>query len=140
MTMVDLHAVAAPAAGTVAIGVEPGSREQRRYLLPEEVEALAELSPRALRRHRARGVPRRTARSWHALSGLVGPLDEARLGLHHDDDDRCRRGGRTAVAIILANCAELGRPWWAWTAWDWARLAGPSRRACQVFRVRQGKP
>ena len=128
MNAVEPLVAAAPAAGT-SLGPEFGGGERRRHLLPEEAEALAGLTPRALRRNRSRGVPRRTAASWHALSRLVGPLDEARLGLQYEDDDRCRRGGRTAVAVILANCAELERPWWAWTSWDWARLIGPSSEA-----------
>jgi integrase len=134
MSAIEQHAVAASTADAGATGPTGAipwrsGGERRTRLLPEEADALAELSPRALRRHRATGVPRRTAPSWRALSQLVEPLDETTKRLHHDDDDLARRAGRTAVAAILANCAELERPWWAWTAWDWARLAGPSREA-----------
>ncbi|XVQ11122.1 hypothetical protein ACQP1W_00660 [Spirillospora sp. CA-255316] len=129
MNGIEQHAATALPGPSSAGEIGIVGRSGRTQLLPEEVEALAELSPQALRRNRCKGVPRRTATWWQALSEMVEPLDEARLALHHDDDELSRRAGRTAVAVILANCTKLERPWWAWTAWDWARLAGPSREA-----------
>jgi integrase len=122
------------------VGV-PGADEwdRRPRLLPGEVEALAALDAQALRRHRARGIPRRTAVSWRALSRLVEPLDAACAALHDDHGDPIRfgRASRQATAIVLANCAAVGRSWWGWTAWDWARLAGSSS---QAFRAAQPLP
>ena len=79
-----------------------------------------------LRRNRARGIPRRTARHWQAISRLVEPLDAARAALHHGDDPAFRRAGAHAAAIVLQHCADTGRSYWAWTPWDWAGLCGPS--------------
>lgn len=91
-----------------------------------ERDALAELDPKALRRNRARGIPRRTATHWRALARLVEPLDVARADLHHRDGVRFRRAGAHAAAIILGHCASTGRSYRAWTATDWADLCGPS--------------
>ncbi|EST27645.1 hypothetical protein N566_23255 [Streptomycetaceae bacterium MP113-05] len=102
--------------------------DRRQQLSSDEVTALSALDLRALRRLRARGVPRRTAVHWTALERLVLPLDAAREALHRDADlshnaeVRHRRAGSQAVAAILANCRVLERSWWGWTAWDWARL------------------
>lgn len=113
------------------------SRYDRRIpLLSGEGEALTALDTQALRRNRSVGIPRRTAASWQALSRLVDPLDAARDLLHHGDDVRFRRAGLHACAIVLSNCAALGRSWWGWTGWDWATLAGVSSedfRATQVL-------
>lgn len=97
------------------------------------------LDAKALRRNRCRGVPRRTALSWRALSRLVEPLDAACAALHdaHGDPVRFGRAGRQATAIVLGGCATVGRTWWGWTSWDWARLVGASSRA---FRDAQPLP
>jgi integrase len=119
-----------PIANATDAGPEPSPLpstdewDRRPQLLPEEAEALSALDGHALRRHRSRGIPRRTAVSWRALVRLVEPLDATRARLHHDDDPAFHRAGRHAAAIILGNCATLGRSWWGWTSWDWARLAG----------------
>ena len=84
------------------------------------------IGPAGLRRNRATGIPRRTARDWKAISRLVQPLDAARQTLHHDDDPKFRRAGAQAAAIVLQQCADTGRSYWAWTSWDWARLCGSS--------------
>jgi integrase len=104
--------------------VQPGW-DRRPELLDSEVAAIAAIGPAGLRRSRARGIPRRTARHWRAISRLVQPLDAARDALHHDDDPDFRRAGAHAAAIILQNCADTGQSYWAWTSWDWARLCGP---------------
>lgn len=91
-----------------------------------ERDALAALDPKALRRNRARGTPRRNATHWTALARLVEPLDAACAGLHHGEDRRYRRAGAHAAAAILGHCASTGRPYWAWSATDWANLCGPS--------------
>jgi integrase len=113
--------------------------DRRPQLLPGEVEALAALDAKALRRHRSRGVPRRTAASWRALSRLVEPLDAVCGRLHdgHGDPVRSVRAGRQAAAVVLGGCAAAGRAWWGWTGWDWARLVGASSRA---FRDAQPLP
>jgi len=100
--------------------------DQRAELTDAERHALGELGPKDLRRNRARGIPRRTAAGWRALSRLVEPLDAARDCLRHGEDIRFRRAGAHAVAIILGNCARTGRSYWAWTAQDWAQLSGSS--------------
>lgn len=123
-----------PAGPTAVVAVD-GDWDRRPELLPAEVEALAVLDMQALRRNRSRGLPRRTAASWRALARLAEPLDTARGRLHHDDDPGFRRAGLHAAAIILSNCAALGRSWWGWTAWDWARLAGSSSRAFRAAQV-----
>ena len=48
-------------------------------------------------------------------------------------------GGRAAVAVgvVLAHCARTGRAYWAWSAWEWARLAGAS---IGEFRAAQPAP
>ncbi|WP_319460844.1 hypothetical protein [Micromonospora sp. RTP1Z1] len=63
------------------------------------------------------------------------PLDAARGRLHHDEDLRFKRAGLHATAIILGNCRALGRSWWGWTVWDWARPAGSSRQAFRSAQV-----
>jgi hypothetical protein len=100
--------------------------DQRAELTDAERHALGELGPKNLRRNRARGVPRRTAAGWRALSRLVGPLDTARGCLPHGEDARFRRAGAHAMAIILGNCVQTGRSYWAWTAQDWAQLCASS--------------
>ena len=82
------------------------------------------IGPVGLRRNRATGVPRRTARHWDAISRLVVPLDAVRAVLHHGDDPKFRRAGAQAAAVVLQNCADAGQSYWAWSSWDWARLAG----------------
>lgn len=103
--------------------------DRRAELSEEERHALAVLGPKALRRNRARGTPRRTATQWTALAALVEPLDAARAGLHHGEDIRFRRAGAHAAAIILGHCSHTGRSYWAWTATDWADLCGPGAAA-----------
>ena len=89
-----------------------------------ETAAIAAIGPVGLRRNRAVGIPRRTARHWKTLTRLVEPLDAARAALHHGDDVCFRRAGAQAAAIVLQHCAESGRSYWGWTEWDWARLCG----------------
>ena len=116
-------------------------------LLAGEADAIAAIGPAGLRRNRATGIPRRTARHWEAISRLVVPLDAARASLHHDDDPKFRRAGAQAAAVILRHCAGTGRSYWAWTPWEWARLCGgsaqefldgqalPTERAVRPFLV-----
>jgi integrase len=115
--------------GMCTIPLSAKRHDQRAELTQAEHHALAELGPKALRRNRARGIPRRTATHWKALAGLVEPLDAARAGLHHGDDVRFRRAGAHATAIILGHCADTGRSYWAWTPADWADLCGGSAEA-----------
>jgi len=98
--------------------------DRRSELLPGEAAAIAAIGPVGLRRNRAVGIPRRTARHWKTLARLVEPLDAARAALHHGDDVCLRRAGAQAAAIVLQHCAESGRSYWGWTEWDWARLCG----------------
>ena len=105
--------------------VQPGW-DRRPELLASEIAAITAIGPVGLRRSRAKGIPRRTARHWKAISRLVEPLDAAREALHHDDDPAFRRAGAHAAAIVLQHCADTGRSYWAWTDWDWARLCGSS--------------
>ena len=95
-------------------------------LRASEAAAIAAIGPVGLRRSRAKGIPRRTARHWKAISRLVEPLDAAREALHHDDDPAFRRAGAHAAAIVLQQCADTGHSYWAWTSWDWAQLCGSS--------------
>jgi integrase len=88
--------------------------DRREELSDAERSALLELGPKALRRNRARGIPRRTASHWKALTRLVEPLDTARAELHH--------------------CADTGRSYWAWTTQDWAQLCGCSAEAFVAAR------
>jgi integrase len=103
--------------------------DRRGPLSEAERRALAELGPKALRRNRARGIPRRTAIQWKAIARLVEPLDVARAGLHHGPDIRYVRAGAQAAAIILQHCADSGRSYWAFTAADWTELCGASAEA-----------
>ena len=100
--------------------------DRRPELRASEAAAIAAIGPAGLRRSRAKGIPRRTARHWKAISRLAGPLDAAREALHHDDDPAFRRAGAHAAAIVLQHCADTGRSYWAWTSWDWAMLCGSS--------------
>lgn len=109
--------------------LETGQFDRGPVLHPQEAAALEGLSPLEIRRNRARGIPRRTAEQWTSLARLVEPLDAARAALHHDDDVRYRRAGAQAVAVILQHCAATGSAYWAWTAWDWAQVCGPSSQA-----------
>ena len=103
-------------------------RWDRRVALGEgESAALVALGRVGLRR-RVAGIPRRTARHWHALARLTTPLDETLAGLHHGDHVRFRRAGAQAAAIVLQHCADTGQSWWGWTPWEWARLCGGSAR------------
>ena len=96
--------------------------DRRRELLDSEAAAIAAIGPVGLRRNRATGIPRRTARHWKALTRLAEPLDTARAALHHGDDAKSRRAGAQAAAIVLQQCADTGRSYWAWTDRDWASL------------------
>ncbi|HUH71479.1 MAG TPA: tyrosine-type recombinase/integrase [Mycobacterium sp.] len=105
-----------------------GRRWDRRVGLGKgEAAALVALGPVGVRR-RVAGIPRRTARHWHALARLTTPLDETLAGLHHNDHVRFRRARTQAAAIVLQHCADTGRSWWGWTPWEWARLCGGSAR------------
>ena len=97
-------------------------------LLDAEAAALAALGPIGLQRKRAVGIPRRTARYWHALARLTAPLDETLAGLHHGEHVRFRRARANAAAVMLQHCADSGQSWWGWTPWEWARLCGGSAR------------
>jgi integrase len=105
-------------------GLDDRGWDRSRGLLEGEAAAIAAIGPVGLRRNRSTGTPRRTARHWNAISRLVVPLDAARDALHHDDDPKFRRAGAQAAAIVLQQCAGGDRSYWAWTSWDWARLAG----------------
>jgi hypothetical protein len=106
-------------------GLEDRGWDRRRELPGREAAAIAAIGPVGLRRNRATGIPRRTAAHWNVISRLVVPLDAARAALHHDDDPKFRRAGAQAAAVILQHCADTGQSYWAWSSWDWARLAGP---------------
>ena len=105
-------------------GLESQGWDRRRELVGGEAAAIAAIGPVSLRRNRATGIPRRTVPHWNAITRLVVPLDAARTALHHDDDPKFRRAGAQAAAIILQHCADTGQSYWAWSSWDWARLAG----------------
>jgi integrase len=100
--------------------------DRRGELLDGEAAAIVAIGPAGLRRNRANGIPRRTARHWKAIARLVEPLDAARAALHHDDDILARRAGAQAAAIVLQHCVDAGRSYWAWTDREWARLCGSS--------------
>lgn len=127
MTSATARRDGAPAVSARGALLDVSRFDRGAPLLAQERAALAGLDMQALRRNASVGVPRRTASQWRALSRLVEPLDTARGLLHHSGDERFPRAGRPAAAIVLANCAALGRCWWGWTATDWARLAGASR-------------
>ncbi|MGW9032507.1 tyrosine-type recombinase/integrase [Streptomyces sp. NPDC055722] len=139
--MIPAHA-RPPALGLVSAAGGPalfatGGFDRRPQLLQQEAAALSALDLQALRRLRARGIPRRTAVHWQALSRLVDPLDQARAALHDDGEARHRRAGSQAVAAVLANCRSLHRSFWGWTTWDWARLCSSSSAK---FRAAQELP
>jgi integrase len=124
-----MNAVPSPAGASAGrarqrTGIEDRGWDRRRELLDGEAAAIVAIGPVGLRRNRATGIPRRTARHWHAISRLVAPLDAARGSLHHDDDPKFRRAGAQAAAIVLQHCAGTGRSYWAWTPWEWAGLSG----------------
>jgi integrase len=106
--------------------IDTNGWDRRAGLLDGEAAAIAAIGPVGLRRNRATGIPRRTARHWRAIARLVEPLDAARAALHHDDDVCFKRAGAQAAAIVLQHCAETGRSYWGWTQWEWARLGGSS--------------
>jgi integrase len=106
-----------------AIGRDSAGWDRQDGLTAPELRALTEIGPAGLRRSRARGA-RRSA-SWQAVGRLSGPLDQAAAVLHHDRSDVHRRAAAHAAGIILQHCCDSGRAYWAWTGWDWARLAGP---------------
>jgi integrase len=113
-------------AARAASGLDVRSWDRRGGLTVPEAAALAEVGPAGLRRSRARGTRRSPA--WRALARLAGPLDEAVAVLRHDRSDVHLRAGAHAAGIILQHCADTGRAYWAWTGWDWARLAGSGSR------------
>ena len=100
--------------------------DRRGGLAVSEAAARAGVGPAGLRRSRARGTRRSPA--WQALARLAGPVDQAVAVLHHDRSDVHLRAGAHAAGIILQHCADSGQAYWAWTGWDWARLAGSSSR------------
>jgi integrase len=103
-----------------------GGWDRRGELLDGEAGAIAAIGPVGLRRNRATGIPRRTAKHWETLARLAEPLDAARAVLHHDADPCFKRAGAQAAAIVLQHCAETRRSYWGWTEWEWARLCGSS--------------
>ena len=105
-------------------GREAEGWDRRRELLDGEAAAIMAIGPVSLRRNRAAGIPRRTARHWNAISRLVVPLDAVRAALRHGDDPKFRRAGAQAAAVVLQHCADAGQSYWARSSWDWARLAG----------------
>jgi len=121
----------APGAGTAdadtwTSGLDGSGWDRHRELASGEARALAEIGPAGLRRSRARGA--RRSGSWQGLARLAGPLDQAVAGLYHDHSDIHRRAAAHAAGIILQHCADTGQAYWAWTGWDWARLAGSSSK------------
>ena len=116
-------------------GIGDPGWDRGRELLDGEAAAITAIGPVGLRRNRATGIPRRTARHWDAISRLVAPLDAARAALHHDDDPKFRRAGAQAAAIVLQQCADTGQAYWSWSSWDWARLAGSSSREFLAARA-----
>ena len=109
-----------------APGLDAGGWDCRGGLTVPEATALAEVGPAGLRRSRARGT--RRSGSWQGLARLAGPLDQAASCLHHDHSDVHRRAAAHAAGIILQHCGDTGQAYWAWTGWDWARLAGSSSK------------
>jgi hypothetical protein len=124
VTAAGLVAVTRPQAEGTAwrSGLDASGWDRHGGLTASELQALAGIGPAGLRRSRARGA-RRSA-SWKALTRLSGPLDQAAAVLHHDRSDVHRRAAAHAAGIILQRCADSGQAYWAWTSWDWARLAG----------------
>jgi hypothetical protein len=124
VTAAGLAAVTLPQAdGTAwASGLDVSGWDRRSGLTARDATALAGIGPAGLRRSRARGT--RRSRSWEALARLTGPVDQAAAVLHHDRSDVHRRAAAHAAGIILQHCADTGQAYWAWTGWDWARLAG----------------
>jgi integrase len=120
-----LRAVAAGGESGWAAGPDTSVGDRRVELTDPELRALAVLGAAGLRRSGTRGVGR-GAPLWDTLSGLVEPLDQARAALHHPDDARYRRASSDAGGLILAHCAQTGRSYWGFTAWEWARLCGAS--------------
>ena len=109
-----------------APGLDAGGWDRRGGLTVPEATALAEVGPAGLRRSRARGT--RRSGWWQGLARLAGPLDQAASRLHHDHSDVHRRAAAHAAGIILQHCGDTGQAYWAWTGWDWARLAGSSSK------------
>lgn len=115
-----MNAVAVRAVGRTGEGQESASGfvlpawDHRQWPGLSEAgrDALAALDPTALRRNRARGIPRRNARHWTVLAQLVEPLDATLAGLHHGEDIRYRRAGAHAAATIPGHCASTGRFSW----------------------------
>jgi integrase len=107
-------------------GLDARGWDRRGGLTVPEAAALAEIGPAGLRRSRARGT--RLSPAWQALARLAGPVDEAVAVLRHDRSDVHLRAGAHAAGIILQHCADSGQAYWAWTGWDWARLAGSSSK------------
>ncbi len=127
MTAARLAAALPQAGGAAwAPGLDACGWDQRSGLTVPEAAALAGIGPAGLRRSRARGARRSAA--WQAVARLSGPLDQAAAVLHHDRSDVHRRAGAHAAGIILQHCADTGQAYWAWTGWDWARLAGSGSR------------
>ena len=129
--MTAVHLAPAPRAGagnadTWAAGLDGSGWDRRRELTSGEAQAIAEIGPAGLRRSRARGA--RRSGTWPGLARLAGPLDQAAAVLHHDHSDVHRRAAAHAAGIILQHCADTGQAYWAWTGWDWARLAGSSSK------------
>ena len=109
-----------------APGLDAGGWDRRGGLTVPEAAALAGIGPAGLRRSRARGT--RRSHAWQALARLTGPVDQAVAVLRHDRSDVHLRAGAHAAGIILQHCADTGQAYWAWTGWDWARLAGSSSK------------
>ena len=128
MTATGLQAVTLQRAeGTAwAFSLDVSGWDRRSGLTVREAAALAEIGPAGLRRSRARGT--RRSGSWEALDRLTVPADQAAEVLHHDRSDVHLRAAAHATGIILQHCADTGQAYWAWTAWDWARLAGSGSR------------
>ena len=128
MTAAGLQAVTLQRAeGTAwAFSLDVSGWDRRSGLTVREAAALAEIGPAGLRRSRARGT--RRSRSWQALARLaVPPIRRRQSFITTAAMSTCGPAAH-ATGIILQHCADTGQAYWAWTSWDWARLAGSGSR------------
>jgi Phage integrase family len=101
--------------------IDRGSYDTTPAVRAAETAAIAELGVGNLRR--LSGCDLASGR-WQPVRRLLRPLDDAAGALESPPTSHRRRAMLDASAVVLLQCAQAGRSYWAWTDEEWAALIG----------------